>query len=379
MMIILVLFILLTALFYFLFLIRISLGLDKIKTLRNVLKTKDENFISVIIPFRNEENKILKNLESIRKLNFDKTKFEVIYVDDNSTDNSVAVLKKEITESNIKIISVESKDVNTGHKKIAVNFGINNSKGNIIFTTDADCLVPVDWLKIISSEFDENTAFVSGAVKFNSDGSLWHTLQQLEFSGLVLAGGGLILSGSPIICNAANLAFRKSVFFEVGGYSDNLNLSSGDDELLMQKIHHTTDYKVRFIYDKKAIVTTEPNESLSDFYNQRKRWASKGVHYKSKILVVSLIMIYLFFLILPIQLLAGIFLNKYFILSAFITLLIKSFLEYRIIAIGKNILIDKLHTNSFVIAQLLHIPYIILAGLLGLFGNFKWKERKLER
>ncbi len=134
----------------------------------------------------------------------------------------------------------------------------------------------------------KNTAFVSGPVEFMSNGSFFYEIQKLEFSSLIFVGAGLIGIKSPIICNAANLGFRKSVFFEVGGYNDNLLLSSGDDEFLMQKIARQTNYDIKFCLNKNAIAYTLPNENLSQFYQQRKRWASKGFHYVDKSIVLKL-------------------------------------------------------------------------------------------
>ncbi len=371
----------LLTIYYISFLFVILYGFTKLKKVNNKAGlVNNYEFISILIPFRNESANILNNLQSIQSINYDVNKFEVIYINDHSTDDSVEILKANIKNENIRVINcVTIKGFEQGHKKIAVNYGINNAKGEIIFTTDADCIVSPEWINTILFYFDKNTAFVSGPVKFISNNTLWFKLQQLEFAGLVLAGGGLIGAGRPTICNAANIAFKKSVFFEVGGYSDNMNLSSGDDELLMQKINSTTNYDVKFCNNPLAVVSTHPNNTINEFYNQRKRWASKGTHYKNKFLVLALILIYLFFLSFPVQIITGILINKYFILSMVLSFFVKSFFEFLIIKKGKDILLNKIELKVFVFAELLHIPYILLAGFLGLFGNFKWKERKLKR
>lgn len=366
------------ALIYFTFLLKVYIGLNKIKPINK--KQSNKPFVTVIIPFRNEEDNLLNSIKSIENIKYPKELFEVIYVNDNSVDNSLKVLQQNIKSENIKIIEYKTdKNNNIGSKKRAVNFAISHAKGSIIATTDADCIVKPDWLDILISYFDDNTAFVSGAVKFNSDGSLWNRLQQLEFSGLVLAGGGLIMEKKPTICNAANLAFKKDVFYEVGGYSDNLTLSSGDDELLMQKIANTTNYKIKFCFENDSVVSTNPNKSIREFYNQRKRWASKGVHYKDILLVLFLVFIYLFFLSIPSLVVFSFIINTNYLLAACLLFVIKYIIETMIIIKGKEILIDKFSMFDMFIAELLHIPYILMAGFLGLFGNFKWKDRKLKR
>ncbi len=278
-------FILLTF-YYIYFLMKIYVGIKKIPETETA--KSHIFFVSVIIPFRNESSNLLKSLQSIEAQIYPKDKFEVIYVNDSSDDDSLEILANEVKSNNIKIISVPDSFSVNAHKKRAIKYGIENSSGEIIMTTDADCIHDKDWLKIMSSMFDERTGFVSGPVKFIDDSTLFGKLQKIEFAGLVLTGAGLIGSGSPTICNAANIAYKKSVYQEVNGFNDQMNLTSGDDELLMQKIHKNTAYKIKFCWNKKAVVKTEANKSMPQFYQQRKRWASKGLFYSDKLLILKI-------------------------------------------------------------------------------------------
>jgi cellulose synthase/poly-beta-1,6-N-acetylglucosamine synthase-like glycosyltransferase len=353
-----------------------------LNSLKNIGKSKKRTnevneFITIIIPFKNESKNIINNLKSIENLKYDKLKYEVIYVDDNSTDDSFIKLSNEIKSQNIRILKIS--EINQSGKKKAIKYAIDNCKGEIIFTTDADCIVPENWISKTLELFDNKTAFVSGIVKFKDGMGILKKIQQLEFAGLILVGGGLINAGYPTICSAANLAFRKSVFYEVGGYDDNFHITSGDDELLMQKIAKNKNYEVKFLFDKDAVVVTSPNSSLKDFYYQRVRWASKGLHYNNIWLIIFLIIIYLFFVSFPIQLLLGLFVNKVYILTLLLTFTIKIILERQILQHGKNVLFNGINTFTLLLAEFLHIPYIITAGLMGTFGKFKWKNIKHRR
>jgi len=362
---------------YIIFLIKVSTGIKKAsETFSN---NPSDEFVSVIIPFRNEEDNILNSLKSISDQNYPKEKYEVIYIDDNSEDNSFNVLKNYSLPENIKILKSPYSDKTRGHKKIALEYAIEKSKGEIIVTTDADCIHSKKWLSTLISCFDSQTAFVSGPVQFISNGRLFDQLQKIEFSSLILVGAGLIGIKKPIICNAANLGFRKSVFNEVGGYDDNKKISSGDDEFLMQKISRKTNYKINFCFDKNAISYTKPNKTINDFYQQRKRWASKGFYYKELSIVIKLIFIFLFYLGIPFQIIMGILFNNIFIVSAFISLTLKFLFEYKIVQKDCAKLWDRSPIKYFILAEIIHIPYIIIAGLSGIFGNYKWKGRKLER
>ncbi len=365
-------------LYYCYFLYSVYRGLNNVTVCKTV-KTENGKFVSVIIPFRNEEKIIVENLKSIEKQNYDDNLYEVIYVDDNSTDNSVEVLKKNIVKKNVKILKHENGLYTRAHKKKAIEHAIGKSKGEIIVTTDADCTHGADWLSSLVGCFDDDTGFVSGPVEFVSNGKLFEDLQALEFAGLIITGAGLIGAGKPAICNAANLAFLKEVFFQAGGYSGNLNLSSGDDEFLMQKIHADTKYKVKFCADKKAKAYTKPNEDFRSFYHQRKRWASKGLFYKNKKLVAALVLIFLFYFSILLFPFLAVFINPVFWSLFVIGIVFKLITEYLVLKKGIAILYDKKILRKFLIAEVFHVPYIVFASLLGLWGNYKWKDRKIER
>ena len=364
-------------LYYIFFLFEIHNGLKKVSDRPNIVENNE--FISVIIPFRNESKNILQSLISLSNQSLPKERFEVIYVDDNSDDDSFEILKEADKPENFILLKSPFSIEERGHKKQALKYAIEKANGEIIVTTDADCYHNENWLKLLTDYFDKQTAFVSGPVEFESNGTIFQDLQKLEFSSLILVGAGLIGINKPIICNAANLGFRKSVFYKVGGYEDNLNLSSGDDEFLMQKIYEKTDYKIRFCYNEEAKSFTEANKSIADFYQQRKRWASKGFHYKDYSIVLKLTVIFLFYLSLPIQFFIGLFFNQLFLLTFVLSLTLKFVIEYRIVNFDRNSLFGKTSLKLFLLAEIVHIPYILISGITGIFGNYKWKGRKVKR
>ena len=157
-----------------------------------------------------------------------------------------------------------------------------------------------------------------------------------------------------------------------------MNLSSGDDELLMQKIAKDSDYKVKFCVEQDAIVKTNSNKTISDFFQQRKRWASKGLFYSNKSLVIKLILIYMFYLGIYAQLFLSFF-NPIFILTFLLTIGFKLLFELLILKKGKRILFEKLELKYFFVTELLQIPYIIFTGIFGLFGSYLWKSRRIRR
>ncbi len=363
--------------FYFVFIRNVRVGLTKL----GYFKTQAEldELVSIIIPFRNESNKILDSLKSIESQNYPIDKYEVIYIDDFSDDDSFSKLKSAITNSNISVLSMQKSKFEKAHKKQAIEFGISKAKGEIILFTDADCTSSPEWIRTMVIGFEKETALISGPVAFEETNNLFGKLQALEFAGLILTGAGLIGNKTPMIASSANLAFRKLVFDEVGGYNDLMNLSSGDDELLMQKIAYKTNYEVKFCLDKDALVITDPNKSIEEFNQQRKRWASKGLFYENKEIIIQLIFIFLFFVGLVVELFLGIFWDAKFLTIFAGSLFVKMFVEYSVLEKGLGIVINKISLPLFLLAEVLHIPYIIYSAISGALGNFIWKDRKLKR
>ena len=169
---------------YLFFLQRIHRGLKNLRLIAS--ETIPHEFVSIIIPFRNEKENILENLKSIESQLYPEEKFEVIYVNDSSEDNSLDLLKSNIKQNNLRVLSVPNDFSINAHKKRAVRFGIENAKGMIIVTTDADCIHDEEWLKSLVLSFDSVTGFVSGPVEFEIDNGL--------FRDLGLRKGAIILS-----------------------------------------------------------------------------------------------------------------------------------------------------------------------------------------
>ncbi len=369
----------LLSIYYFYFLVSIHFGILRIR--KHKTKNAKEFSISIIVPFRNERENLKRNIESILDQNYPSEKYEVIFVDDNSTDGSSEIVEEFTKSSNIKITlaKIENENSARGHKKAAIAKGIEQSKNEIIVTTDADCFFGPTWLKSMVQNFDEDTGLVSGPVEYKSDGSLFSSLQKLEFSGLILSGAGLIGINKPIICNGANLAFRKKVFYEVGGYDSHMEFSSGDDEFLMQKIAYTTKWKIGFAFSKAALTFTIPSENIENFFQQRRRWASKGLYYLNSKIKLKLMLIFMFYLSLIIfPIVSFLHLSAYSLLFLLI-FLAKILLEYKILLTGKHYLFSELKFVYYLPAQFLQPIYLILSSIAGLFGRFNWKGRNLVR
>lgn len=193
--------------------------------------------LSVIIAARNEEDNIGRTLDCLMAQDFPKELLEIIVVDDHSTDRTNEIILS-YADRGVRLISLEAGDKLNSYKKYAINKAIDSSNGEIIVTTDADCRMGPHWLKTIIHFMEANDLYmVSSPVSYHEEKSYFENLQTLEFLYLIGLGAAGIGNGNPTTCNGANLAYRKAVFYEMGGFKGIDELASGDDELLLSLIH----------------------------------------------------------------------------------------------------------------------------------------------
>jgi len=375
-------FLTLITLHYAYFIGSIYLGLVNLRRKQRTRQKVEEStkyFVSIIIPFRNEADVILQNLRSVEQLNYPKDSFEVIYVDDNSEDNSFDLIKQNIQKTNISVVKLPDNSNHTANKKKAIEYGISLSKGEIIFTSDADCTYNSDWINTMIATINDKVGLVAGPVDFAVSNSVLSRIQQIEHAGLILTGAGLIGISNPIICSGANIAFRKELFYKIGGYSGYSKLASGDDSFLMTKIFYDTDYGVEFCFNKEAMVKTQPSKNIREFLNQRKRWVGKAFFYRKKRILLQVVLLALFLFLLPVELILGLIGYSVLLYFFFGGLIVKIIFEYLVLHLGSKTIYESEMMKSFWVAEVFHIPYTIFASLSGIFGKFNWKGRVLKK
>lgn len=334
-----------------------------------------QTFISIVVPVRNEEDNILSLINSISKQKYSQDKFELIIVDDFSIDKTLEVITTVKPAFQLQVISLSEINKNLPNKKTAILEGIRISKGDIIVTTDGDCTMNENWLSTIEAYFRElKCKLASGPVTIKSNGSLWETLQQIEFASLIGSGAASLELGFPNMCNGANLAYRKDVFYEVNGFEGNEQIASGDDEFLMHKIYKAYPNGVKFIKSKEAVVSTIAQRGIKTFMNQRIRWASKWPHYKDSKVKILAVFIFIFNLSLLgnfILASAGIFPFSLF----FEQLILKIFAEF--VFLRRVLLLSgsKVKVFPFLVLEIIYPVYAVIAASLGLFGKYEWKQR----
>jgi len=338
--------------------------------------TPENRFLSIIIPARNEEKNIPVLLKALSRQTYPKDFFEIIVVDDFSDDLTVEKIKS-FKLSNLILIQPETNPLSSSKKK-AIETGIKKAKGELIITTDADCIPPESWLEVISSFYRETTAaFIAAPVKFSHNQSFLQLFQALDFLTLQGITASSVSTDFHTMCNGANLAYRKDAFINVNGFEGIDKVATGDDMLLMHKIRKKYPGTIFYLKNSNAIVTSQPMISWKDFYMQRKRWASKTLVYKDYRIVVVLGFIYLLNCLF-IALIVGSFLNYFNWWYVLMYLIAKTLIELPFVfSVAKFYNEQRLLIYLFPF-QPIHILYTVLVGLTSQFGKYEWKGRKTK-
>jgi cellulose synthase/poly-beta-1,6-N-acetylglucosamine synthase-like glycosyltransferase len=308
-----------------------------------------EHSISVIIPVRNETR--IPDLEVIQYPDW-----EAIIVDDNSN------VPIKISGPNIRTVSSAGQG-----KKAAITTGIAIAKGDIIVTTDADCIVTSGWLGEINKGFqDAKIKMLVGGVRIHEDTTFFSRLQALEFVSVALTGAATLGLGIPTMCSGANLSYRKQSFIDVNGYEGNEKISSGDDEFLMNKFDRNS---VKYLYSKESLVSSLPLRHVRSFVDQRLRWASKwqtNTSLTTKLFAVLILLFQISFLVMPFVVPLNVFLWLF---------LAKAFVDSMLLIPACIFFGVKWRWTSFIVLQFIYPVYVISIGLLSQVVLPKWKDR----
>lgn len=337
--------------------------------------------ISIVIPARNEEHNIAACVRSALQQNYPAHLLEVIVVDDHSTDRTADIVNA-IDDRRVKCIRlaehVKQSDDIIAFKKLALSVGIEQSHGELIVTTDADCYAGTDWIRTIAAIYEQQRpVMIVAPVDFTTNASVVQIFQSIDFMSMqgITAAAHRLNMGN--MSNGANLAFSKEAYRSVDGYKGIDHLASGDDYLLMMKLKQKFPDGITYLGSQEAIVHTAPQPNWSSFLQQRIRWASKSGKYNDNTLTSVLLLVYLYnfsFLALAIT---GVVNTRYW-LVALAMLLLKVVAElYYLLPVARFF-----HKRSqliyYPLLQPLHILYIISAGFLGFFGVYSWKGRKVK-
>jgi cellulose synthase/poly-beta-1,6-N-acetylglucosamine synthase-like glycosyltransferase len=334
--------------------------------------------VSVIVAVRNEALNINKLLNSLSAQRYPSQLLEIIIVDDHSTDNTSSLIEEFIAKKkesqNLKFIRLAEENVSG--KKSAIHIGIQESEGELIVITDADCISGSSWISTLASYNSEHhPEMVLGPVRMADNGSFFGKLQSLEFMSLMSSAAGSCRAGFPILANGANIAFTRQAYESCGGFSGNLQFPSGDDMFLMMSIKKKFGAKaIHFLRSEEAIVYTPATLEFKLFIQQRLRWVSKSRGYTDPMLIAASILVFLTNGWLVLTLFSAIFLKGYFQVFL-IYYLLKMLFDFPLLISFSRFQKSKKVLWLFPIMELLNAVYTLLIGIAGNIGRYEWKGR----
>ena len=333
-------------------------------------KTIPQKKISILIPFRNEENTLDALLKSIQHLEYNSDNFEILLIDDESTDASVKIIKRwQDKIPNLKILN--NHRVSNSPKKDAIQVGVRGAQFDFIITTDADCVLPKNWLLAYNTIIHQKKSFfVAGPIALNSQKNFVEQYQKYDNLSLIGVTMGSFGIQQPMMCNAANMGFDKNVYLQIESHHN--NIASGDDVFTLENFVKQFPKKVHYLNTTDALVVTKAENNWKSVIQQRIRWAAKSTHYKSLFTKT----IGLLVLITQLSIVVGLIFKPFF---TFYLLLLKIGIDLIIILITSKKLKQKISILQYVLMGILYPFLNTYIGIKALFGGYHWKGRNFKR
>ncbi|HRQ29907.1 MAG TPA: glycosyltransferase [Saprospiraceae bacterium] len=351
----------------------------KIPNLDHGSKSESGTFVSVVIVGRNEAKNMPTCLNSIIGNSYPAHLFEIIYVDDHSEDESVAILQK-LGMPGLKLIELKHfirSEFSQSFKKMGIEAALQQAKGELILQTDADCKVANHWIQDHVLMFDHNKAvFTAGPVFIDGSGNWLTSFQKVDFLvNMGLTGAGMY-SGWHYMGNGANMSYSKNAYLKADLEGTKM-VASGDDMFLVQALAKANAKNIHFLKSCDSYVLTKPEKTFKEFFWQRIRWASKTPKYKNPSLLFTAAFVFLVNLMLVFNFFFAIW-HVAFLYLVSMVLFIKLTVDYSFIKSISNFYRQKIGPGQFLFSSLLYPFYFLLIGMLSLtFRKYQWKERKI--
>ena len=338
--------------------------------------------ISLLIPVRNEAENVAKLMQFILEQSSKFKDVEVILIDDGSVDDTVLIAKNIFPS--LKVLHVD--ELAEGYwvhapKKSALTQGIAMATGDILVFIDGDC-TPVHsaWLDEIRKAFQGNDlAAITAPVILNTPTGFFEYFQQLELlAWTVVTSGGYDMKWFTL-ANGGNMAVRRKVFYEVGGFAGTDKYASGDDVFLMEKLQKN-NFRVQSLWSYEVLVTTQGVASWSAYFNQKVRWGSKTAGSSSLGLqLVAGVMLFVNFMIYPILTIGILKGNLVWMLSVISAVIVKFvFDDWMIRNASARFKVEIPLLHAFC-AHFIYPISIVVSLFQTLWSrNYQWKGRNLK-
>lgn len=289
--------------------------------------------LAIVVACKNEEDNLPLLFSSIERQH--SMPKEIIFVDDNSTDNTFAILL-DFAKKLPNVIVLQSPG---NGKKAALIEGVKHCTAKYVLFTDADCILPDEYclnakifltthsvdmllggvkLHYLSSNFEGDFSVKTDISDFALNPL--KAFEILDLGSLQAVSAGSAMMGCPIMCNGANMIVRRDIYLEhISGIRT--DIPSGDDMFMLHNIK-ASNGKIFYLFRPELIISTRGNDNPLSFFTQRKRWIGKLPAYTDKFTVVTATITAVTNIMLTALYIASIF-NSGFLLMAAMAYIIK--------------------------------------------------------
>ena len=235
--------------------------------------------VSIVIAARNEASNLPALLEMLCRQDY--PLFEIIVVDDRSTDESRQILTfYQQKYAYCHAIHITSTPSRIQPKKYALSQGIAQAKYDWILLTDGDCIpASIDWVRLMMQTRRQGSEVVLGIAPYNSGhGGLLNEVVQYETFYTALQYVGFALAGKPYMGVGRNLLYAKALFAQTKGFERHASVVGGDDDLFVNSTAHAGNTVV--CWQARSYTYSDPPLTWRDWLRQKTRHLSVGKHYK---------------------------------------------------------------------------------------------------
>lgn len=238
---------------------------------------KSSKGVSVIICARNEAENLERFLPLI--LEQDYPEFEVVVVNDCSTDQSEALLSEmKVKYQNLRFTNIPVNEKFTHGKKLALTIGLKAAKYEHVVLTDADCYPAGKmWLQSMAGKLEGEKDIVLGYGRYERQKGLLNSIIRYETAFTALQYFSFALKGLPYMGVGRNLAYRKELFFQNKGFSSHYHIASGDDDLFVNQNAVKSNTSIAFGAEGHTV--SLPKKKTGAWIRQKRRHLTAGTHY----------------------------------------------------------------------------------------------------
>jgi len=321
--------------------------------------------MSIVIASKNEEKNIAGLIQSLKNINYPLDHFEVIIVDDNSSDDTFECAEKNIKDLN-NFFVVRATNKKFPAKKGALQIGIEKAKHPYIMITDADCTIEPNWLSAFAKKFGQGFDFVFGIAPLINKGNFSSRFASFENLRTGILSFSAAALNFPYSAAARSFGFKKETFENISGYTKTTETLSGDDDLLLREAIKNK-MKIGTVSDKDAFVFSETKENFKEYLKQKSRHTKTSLYYTCNRQII--LALWHSVNILSLLSLLLLFANWIFALPFFIKFCVDVLI---VLTVQKNFGY-KFSIYNILICQFIYEAMLVINFFNAVFGKNEWK------